>query len=160
MKNSTKCILTVLITYIAECIVSYGTVTLVAVFGKDDWLLVVGSAVIGIIFSVEGAIIARQPKCVWISFSVTVLIAWFIAILSAVILDPIMFSVVGMNEIVNIVTLIIGYPGFMCAMMLGEYFGLTSTALTILIYTLSGMVPVIVTVASVVHNVVHNKKTA
>lgn len=52
MKNSTKCILTVLITYIAECIVSYGTVTLVAVFGKDDWLLVVGAAVIGIIFSV------------------------------------------------------------------------------------------------------------
>lgn len=148
MKNRTICFLTVLITYLAECAITFGTVAILMYMRADVLFAIIDAGVIGIIFSIAGVKLAKQPKCVWISFSLTVLSAWFTAILLGNLLGTVMTSVVGMTEVVNIISLILGFPGFQYGMMLGEYYTVSSVLLCAVIYILSGFVPVIVTAIS------------
>lgn len=147
MKNGTKAFLTVLITYISLCAAAWGSVAVSVFSGAGSALAIVAAAiVISIICSIVGVRLSKQPKSVWVSFSLTISFAWLMAILLGWITAPFPYST-AVNEIVNMCSIILGFPGFGFGMVLGEHYGISSMDfIGVLVYVLCGIVPSVVTV--------------
>ncbi len=147
MKNRTKAFLTILITYVSLCALAWGSVAISVFSGAGSALaIVVAAVVISIICSIAGVKLGSQPKGVWISFSLTIFFAWFTTALLNLITAPVPYSII-VNEIVNIGSLIFGFPGFIFGMVLGERYGISGVAfIGVLVQVLCGIVPVIVTI--------------
>ncbi|MEE1321204.1 MAG: hypothetical protein UHM85_06700 [Acutalibacteraceae bacterium] len=148
MKTIAKCFKIVLVTYISMCAVAWGSHFLFLKSNRADVAVaVLAAVVICVAFSVVGVYLSRQPENEWKSFAVTVFSSWFMALLLNNILRPVMTSASWLYEAVNITSIVLGLPGFIFGMMLGEYF-YASTFLVVTVYILCGVIPPVVTIIS------------
>ena len=148
MKNRTKCFLTVLITYLAMCVITWGATALLMSSRADLPYAIFAAVVISVVFSIAGMKVGKQSKSVWISYIITVSSSWFIALLLNNLLGTVMTYATWLNETINITSIVLGFPGFIYGMMLGEYYSVLSVLVISVIYIFTGIVPVMVTVFS------------
>ena len=148
MKIRTKCFLTVIITYLSMCVITWGATSLLMSSGADLPYAIRAAIVISVIFSSAGIKVGQQSKSVWISYIITVSSSWFTALVLNNLLGNVMPYTTWLNETINITSIVLGFPGFIYAMMLGEYYSVLSVLVISVIYILNGIVPVVVTVFS------------
>ena len=102
-----------------------------------------------IILSAVGVKLKEQPKCVWLSYVITVAAAWFSALLIFFLLEGVMGSADGLSTIVYVSAMVLGFPGFAFLMAISEFGTSSAEALSTILYFLCGLIPVIVTFVSV-----------
>ena len=145
MKNKTKCFLTVLITYISMCIVSFLLVYFLIKAGSSPVVAVIAALIVCIVLSIAGVLLKNQPKSVLISFVATVCSSWLIIPMLYHILANFLYSPSLITEIISMSAMIFGFPGFIFAMAMGENLNANPISLYFIVYILCGLVPVIVT---------------
>ncbi len=149
MKNKTKCFLTVLITYISMCIVSWLLVYFLIGAGSSPIFAVIAAITVCIVLSIAGVLLRNQPQNVLLSFTLTVGFAWLIIPMLYLLLANLLSSPSLISEIISISAMILGFPGFIFAMAMGENLNSNPISLYFIVYILCGLVPVIVTFISV-----------
>lgn len=149
MKNRTKCFITVLITNLSMCLVSWCACHGLIASGADPWWTILAAVIIAIILSAVGVQLKEQPKSVWLSYVITVAVAWFSALLIFFLFEGVMGSVDGLSTIVYISAMVLGFPGFAFLMAISEFGTSSAETLSTIIYFLCGLVPVIVTFISI-----------
>lgn len=145
MKNRTRCFLTVLITYISMCVVSWLLVYFLINAGAEPTLAVISALIVCVCLSITGFLLRHQPKSVLLSFSLTVCIAWIIVPLLYLISASFLLSPSIIGEIISISAMIFGFPGFIFAMAIGENLNSNPISIYFIVYILCGLFPVIVT---------------
>ena len=148
MKNRTKCFITVLITYLTMCLASWCACHGLIASGADPWWTILAAGIIAIILSAVGVQLKEQPKCVWLSYVITVAAAWFSALLIFFLLEGVMGSADGLSTIVYISAMVLGFPGFAFLMAISEFGTSSAEALSTILYFLCGLVPIVVTFIS------------
>lgn len=145
MKNKTKSFLTVLITYISMCIVSWLLVYFLIGAGSSPIVAVIAALIVCIVLSIAGVLLKNQPKSVLISFVATVCSSWLIIPMLYHILANFLYSPSLISEIISMSAMIFGFPGFIFAMAMGENLNANPISIYFIVYILCGFVPAIVT---------------
>lgn len=145
MKNKTKCFLTVLITYISMCVVSFLLVYFLIKAGSSPVVAVIAAIIVCVALSIAGMLLKNQPKSVLICFSVTVCSAWLIIPMLYHIISNFLYSPSLITEIISMSAIIFGFPGFIFAMAMGENLNENPISIYFIVYILCGLVPAIVT---------------
>lgn len=148
MKNRTKCFITVLITYLTMCLASWCACHGLIASGADPWWTILAAGIIAIILSAVGVQLKGQPKCVWLSYVITVAAAWFSALLIFFLLEGVMGSADGLSTIVYVSAMVLGFPGFAFLMAISEFGTSSAETLSTILYFLCGLVPIVVTFIS------------
>ena len=149
MKNRTKCFITVLITYLTMCLASWCACHGLIASGADPWWTILAAGIIAIILSAVGVQLREQPKCVWLSYVITVTVAWFSALLIFFLLEGVMGSADGLSTIVYVSAMVLGFPGFAFLMAISEFGTSSAETLSTILYFLCGLIPIVVTFISV-----------
>ena len=149
MKIRTKCFITVLITYLSMCLASWCACHGLIASGADPWCTILAAGIIAIILTAVGVQLKEQPKCVRLSYVITVTVAWFSALLIFFLLEGVMGSVDGLSTIVYVSAMVLGFPGFAFLMAISEFGTSSAETLSTILYFLCGLIPVIVTFVSV-----------
>ncbi len=148
MKTRTKCFLTVLITYLSMCLVSWCACHGLIASGADPWWTILVAGIIAIILSVVGVQLKEQPKSVWLSYVITVAVAWYFALLIFFLFEGVMGSADGLSTIVYISAMVLGFPGFAFLMAISEFGTTSAETLSCVLYFLCGLVSIVVTLIS------------
>ena len=149
MKIRTKCFLTVLITYLSMCLVSWCACHGLIITGTSPWWTIPVSAIIAIILSVVGVRLIEQPKSILLSFIITVIIGWFLALFLFFLFQGIMNTIDGFTTIVYFTAMIFGFPGYVFYMAISESLTSDAEILGRMLYFLCGLIPIFVTLVSV-----------
>ncbi len=149
MKNRTKCFLTVFITYISMCVISFLLVYFLINAGSSPIVAVIAALIVCFVLSIAGVLLRTQPKCVLLSFALTVSFAWLIIPMLYHILANFLYSPSLISEIISMSAMIFGFPGFIFAMAMGENLNANPISIYFIVYLLCGLVPAIVTFISV-----------
>ncbi len=148
MKNRTKCFITVLITYLTMCLASWCACHGLIASGTDPWWTILAAGIIAIILSAVGVQLKEQPKCVRLSYVITVAAAWFSALLIFFLLEGVMGSADGLSTIVYVSAMVLGFPGFAFLMAISEFGTSSAETLSTILYFLCGLIPIVVTFIS------------
>ena len=148
IKNVKKCLLTVLITYASLCAVACGSLYFLMNSDAGDFLTFISAIIISAGSSAIGIHLGKRQKCIWVPFVLTVLCAWFLPRLLYLIFDNHMGISTQITQAVNILSVVLGYPGVGFGMASGEH-GITISNFTYnAFFTLCGIVPPAITVFS------------
>ena len=107
MKIRTKCFLTVIITYLSMCVITWGATSLLMSSGADLPYAILAAIVISVIFSSAGIKVGQQSKSVWISYVITVSSSWFTALVLNNLLGNVMPYTTWLNETINITSIVL-----------------------------------------------------
>lgn len=145
-----KSFVTVIVTYISMCIVSAVSVFLLITPGADPITAVIAAAIVCIGLCIAGILLARyQQKKVLFAFCLTIVSAWlFIPLLyfvSGNFLQSVLSSTSIILEITSIAMIVLGLPGFMFAMAMGENLNSNPVFIYFVVAVLCAVVPVVVT---------------